>query len=46
MGKTKLVYPLIQLQMENQYDIYPIGRLQNVEVDLAGIKIVADLEVI
>jgi hypothetical protein len=38
MGKPKLVYSPIQLCMANQYCIYPIGRLQNVEVDLAGVK--------
>ena len=46
MGKPMLFYSLIQLCMENQYCIYPVGRLENVEVDLVGINIVADFEVI
>ena len=32
--------------MANQYKIFPISRLENVEVDLAGVKTVADFEVI
>jgi hypothetical protein len=43
MGNPKLVYSPIQLWMVNQYCIYPVGRLQNVEVDLVGIKTVVDL---
>jgi hypothetical protein len=31
--------------MTNQYYIYPIGRLQNIEVELAGIKTIVDFEV-
>jgi hypothetical protein len=46
MGKPKLVYSYIQLQMEKQYCIFPVRRLPNVEVDLAGIKIVDDFKVI
>ena len=46
MGKPKLVYYPIQLRMENQYCIFLVGRLQNVEVDLASVKIVANFEVI
>jgi hypothetical protein len=46
MGKPKLIYSPIQLWMANQYCIYPVGRLQNIEVDLAGIKTIADFEVI
>jgi hypothetical protein len=38
MGKPKLFYSPIQLRMANQYCIYPIGRLQNIEVDLDGVK--------
>jgi hypothetical protein len=38
MGNPKIVYSPIQLFLENQYCIYPIGRLQNVEVDLARVK--------
>jgi hypothetical protein len=32
--------------MANQYCILPIGRLENVEIDVAGVKTVADFEVI
>jgi hypothetical protein len=32
--------------MANQYCIFPIGRLENVEIDVAGVKTVADFEVI
>jgi hypothetical protein len=46
MGKPKLVYSPIQLWMANQYCIYPVGRLQNVEVDLDGVKTMVDFEVI
>jgi len=45
MGKTKLVYSPIQLWMANKYYIYLIGRLQNVEVDLAGVKTITYFEV-
>jgi hypothetical protein len=46
MGKPMFVYSPIQMCMENQYCIYPVGRLENVEVDLVGVNIVADSEVI
>jgi hypothetical protein len=46
MGKPMLVYSPILLHMVNQYCISPVGRLENVEVDLAGVNIVADFEVI
>jgi hypothetical protein len=32
--------------MANQYCISPIGRLENVEIDVAGVKSVVDFEVI
>jgi hypothetical protein len=32
--------------MANQYCIFPIGRLENVEIDVVGVKTVADFEVI
>jgi hypothetical protein len=38
MGKPKLFYSPIQLCMANKYCIYPIGRLQNIEVDLQVLK--------
>jgi len=45
MGNPKLVYSPIQFCMANQYRIFPIIRLKNIEVDLAGVKTVADFEV-
>jgi hypothetical protein len=32
--------------MENQYYIFPIGRLENVEIDVVGVKIVVEFEFI
>jgi hypothetical protein len=32
--------------MENQYFIFPIGRMENVEIDVAGVKTTTDFEVI
>jgi hypothetical protein len=32
--------------MVNQYCIYPVGRLQNVQVDLDGVQTMANFEVI
>ncbi|WP_160144215.1 retropepsin-like aspartic protease, partial [Parafrankia sp. Ea1.12] len=46
MGKPKLVYSPIQLRMANQYCILEVGRLEDVEIDLAGVKTYADFEVI
>jgi hypothetical protein len=46
MGKPNLVYSPIQLRKANQYYIYPIGRLQNDEVDLDDIKTIAYFKVI
>lgn len=42
MGKPRLVYSPIQLRMANPYIILSIGRLEEVEVDLVGVKTVAD----
>jgi hypothetical protein len=42
LGKPQL----IQLRMANRYCIFLIGRLENVEIDVAGVKIVVDFEVI
>lgn len=42
MGKPPLIFSPIQLRMANQYRIFPIGRLKNVEVDLASVKTTAD----
>ena len=46
MGKPQLKYSPIHLRMENQYCILPIGRLENVEVDVAGMKRHTEFEVI
>jgi hypothetical protein len=34
MGKPNLVWSPIQLHLENKYIIYPIGRLEKVEVNI------------
>jgi hypothetical protein len=46
MGKLSLVWSPIQLWLENQYKIYPIGRLEQVEVNIEGVKTKVDFEVI
>jgi hypothetical protein len=46
LGKPQLTYSTIQLRMANQYCIFPIGRLENVEIDVTGVKTVADFEAI
>lgn len=46
MGKLKLVWSPIQLHLAIQFKIYPIGRLENVIVDMDGIQSSADFEVI
>jgi hypothetical protein len=46
LGNPKLAYSPIELRMENQYCIFPIGRLDNVEIDVAGVKTITDFEVI
>jgi hypothetical protein len=38
MGKLKLVWFPIHLCLVNQYKIYPISRLELVEVDIEGVK--------
>jgi hypothetical protein len=35
LGKPRLTYSPIQLRMEKQYFIFPIGILKNVEIDVA-----------
>jgi hypothetical protein len=45
LGKPRLTYSSIQLRMENQYCIFPIGRLENVEIDVVGVNTVVDFEV-
>lgn len=46
MGKPQLKYLPIQLRMANQYCIVRIGRLENVEVDVAGEKTYTKFDVI
>jgi hypothetical protein len=46
LGKPRLTYSPIKLRMENQYCIFLIGRLKNVEIDVAGVNIVVVFEVI
>jgi hypothetical protein len=46
MGKPNLVWSPIQLRLSNQYKIYPIGRLEQVEVNIEGVKTKVYFEVI
>jgi len=46
MGKQKLVWSPIQLRISNQHKIYPIGRLEKVEVNINGVTTKQDFEVI
>lgn len=46
MGKPQLKYSPIQLRMENQYFTLPIRRLENVEVDVVGVKTHIEFEVL
>ena len=46
MGKPKLRYSPIQLRLENEQRVCPMGRLSNVPVDIDGVWNLADLEVI
>ena len=46
LGWPRLTYSPIQLRMANQYCIVLIGRLEGVEVDIAGVKTYTDFEVI
>ena len=46
MGRTKLRYSPIQLRLENQQRVCPMGRLSNVPVDIDGMRSLADFEVI
>jgi hypothetical protein len=45
MGKSSLVWSPIHLGLENQYRIYPIGGLEQVEVNIKGVKKKVDFEV-
>lgn len=46
MGKPKLQWSPIQLHMENQQKIIPMGRLHRVTVDIEGASVLVDFEVI
>ena len=41
-----MTYYPIQLWMANQYCIFPIGRLENFEVEITGVRTFTDFEVI
>jgi len=46
MDKPKVVWSSIQLRLANQYKIYPIGRLEQVEVSIDRVKTKVDFKVI
>jgi hypothetical protein len=46
MGKSMLAYSLVQLRVDNQYCIYPVGRLENIKVEIARVNAMAYFEVI
>jgi hypothetical protein len=46
MGQSKLIWSPIQLRLENQHKIIPIGRLTGVSVSIDGVHNMADFEVI
>ena len=46
MGEPKLEWSTIQLRMANHQKIIPLGRLPKVMVGIAGVRVLADFEVI
>ena len=46
MGEPTLGYSPIQLKLENQHMVLPMGRLKGVIVDLVGVRTKEDFEVI
>jgi hypothetical protein len=46
MGEPTLGYSTVQLKLENQHRVLPIGRLKGVTIDLDGVRTKADFEVI
>ena len=46
MGKTKLIYSPIRFRMVNQQAVSPFGRLEHVPMDIDGVSMFADFEVI
>ena len=46
MGEPELECSTIQLRIANQQNIIPLGRLSKIVVDIAGVRVPADFEVI
>jgi hypothetical protein len=46
MGKPNLVWSPIQLSLANQYKVYPIGKLEQVEVNIDGVRTKGNFELI
>jgi hypothetical protein len=46
MEKPKFIYSHIRLKMANQQVVIPFGKLENVPVDIDGVRTFADFEVI
>jgi hypothetical protein len=46
MGKPKLIWSPIRLKMANHQALIPFGRLENVPMDIDGVRTFADFEVI
>jgi hypothetical protein len=46
MGDPTLGYSPVQMKLENQHRVLPIGRLKGVTVDLDGVQTKANIEVI
>ena len=46
MGEPKLEWSAVQLHMANQHKILPLGGLSKVVVDIVGVRVRADFEVI
>jgi hypothetical protein len=46
MGEPTLGYSLVQLKLENQHKVLPIGILKGVTIDLDGVRTMEYFEVI
>jgi hypothetical protein len=46
MGKPRLIYSPVRLNMANQQAVSPFGRLEHVPVDIDRVRTFADFEVI
>jgi hypothetical protein len=46
MGKPRFIYSSIKLRMANQQAVSPFGRLENVPVDINGVRTFVDFKVI